>query len=59
MLAEQLSPQTVNTYLSLLAALTGMRWGELVALRWDDPRFDQPWTTARYGGRAADRPGHQ
>jgi integrase len=19
-----------------------MRWGELVALRWDDPRFDQP-----------------
>jgi hypothetical protein len=107
MLAEQLSPQTVNTYLSLLgtilnaavddddylarsplvrksgagrtaatrnqpvprrevwllreqldrligaidpryralvlvAALTGMRWGELVALRWDDPRFDQP-----------------
>jgi integrase len=105
MLAEQLSPQTVNTYLSLLgtivnaavdddylarsplrkerrrphrrhpqpagppprglaaaraagpagrgdrpryralvlvAALTGMRWGEPVALRWDDPRFDQP-----------------
>jgi integrase len=106
MLAEQLSPQTVNTYLSLLgtilnaavdddylvrsplvrksgagrtaatrnqpvprrevwllreqldrlveaidpryralvlvAALTGMRWGELIALRWDDPRFDQP-----------------
>jgi integrase len=100
MLAEQLSPQTVNTYLSLLgtilnaavdddylarspgaqersrpqpagppprglaaaraldrlveaidpryralvqvAALTGMRWGELVALRWDDPRLDQP-----------------
>jgi integrase len=106
MLAEQLSPQTVNTYLSLLgtilnaavdddylarsplvrksgagrtaatrnqpvprrevwllreqldrlveaidpryralvvvAALTGMRWGELAALRWDDPRFDQP-----------------
>src|SRR4029450_614646 len=20
----------------------GMRWGELIALRWDDPRFDQP-----------------
>jgi integrase len=28
--------------LVLVAALTGMRWGELVALRWDDPRFDQP-----------------
>jgi len=106
MLAEQLSPQTVNTYLSLLgtilnaavdvdylarsplvrksgagrtaatrnqpvprrevwllreqldrlataidpryralvlvAALTGLRWGELAALRWDDPHLDQP-----------------
>ena len=28
--------------LVLVAALTGMRSGELVALRWDDPRFDQP-----------------
>jgi integrase len=28
--------------LVLVAALTGLRWGELVALRWDDPRFDQP-----------------
>jgi integrase len=28
--------------LVLVAALTGMRWGELIALRWDDPRFDQP-----------------
>jgi integrase len=28
--------------LILVAALTGMRWGELVALRWDDPRFHQP-----------------
>jgi integrase len=28
--------------LILVAALTGLRWGELVALRWDDPRFDQP-----------------
>jgi integrase len=28
--------------LVLVAALTGMRWGELVALRWDDPRLDQP-----------------
>jgi integrase len=28
--------------LVLVAALTGMRWGELVALRWDDPRFNQP-----------------
>jgi integrase len=28
--------------LVLVAALTGIRWGELVALRWDDPRFDQP-----------------
>ena len=28
--------------LVLVAALTGLRWGELVALRWDDLRFDQP-----------------
>jgi hypothetical protein len=28
--------------LVLVAALTGMRWGELIALRWDDPRFDLP-----------------
>jgi hypothetical protein len=25
-----------------LAALTGLRWGELAALRWDDVRLDQP-----------------
>jgi integrase len=28
--------------LVLVAALTGMRWGELAALRWDDPRLDLP-----------------
>ncbi len=28
--------------LVLVAALTEMRWGKLVALRWDDPRLDQP-----------------
>jgi integrase len=28
--------------LVLVAALTGLRWGELAALRWDDPRLDQP-----------------
>jgi integrase len=28
--------------LVLLAALTGMRWGELAALRWDDPMLDAP-----------------
>src|SRR4029453_6191350 len=28
--------------LVLGAALTGMRWGELVALRWDDPHLDHP-----------------
>jgi integrase len=28
--------------LVLVAALTGMRWGELVALPWDDPGFGQP-----------------
>jgi integrase len=28
--------------LVLVAALTGMRWGELAALRWDDPRLDAP-----------------
>jgi integrase len=37
--------------LVLVAALTGMRWGELAALRWDDPRLDQPWTTAPCAGR--------
>jgi integrase len=26
----------------LVAALTGMRWGELAALRWDDLRLDAP-----------------
>ena len=28
--------------LVLMAALTGMRWGELIALRWDDLRLDAP-----------------
>lgn len=28
--------------LVLVAALTGMRWGELAALRWDDLRLDAP-----------------
>jgi integrase len=28
--------------LVLVAALTGMRWGELVALRWDDPASTSP-----------------
>ncbi len=28
--------------LVLVAALTGMRWGELAALRWDDLRLDHP-----------------
>jgi integrase len=28
--------------LILVAALTGMRWGELAALRWDDLRLDKP-----------------
>ena len=28
--------------LVLVAAQTGIRWGELIALRWDDPRFDLP-----------------
>jgi integrase len=28
--------------LVLVAALTGMRWGELAALRWDDIRLDRP-----------------
>jgi integrase len=39
-LAEAIDPR--YRALVLVAALTGMRWGELVALRWDDPRFDQP-----------------
>jgi integrase len=28
--------------LVVVAALTGMRWGELAALRWDDVRLDKP-----------------
>jgi integrase len=39
-LADAIQPR--YRALVLVAALTGMRWGELVALRWDDPRFDQP-----------------
>jgi integrase len=39
-LAEAIDPR--YRALVLVAALTGIRWGELIALRWDDPRFDQP-----------------
>jgi integrase len=39
-LADAIQPR--YRALVLVAALTGLRWGELVALRWDDPRFDQP-----------------
>jgi integrase len=39
-LADAIDPR--YRALVLVAALTGMRWGELIALRWDDPRFDQP-----------------
>src|SRR6266540_3307713 len=39
-LAGAMSPR--YRALVLVAALTGMRWGELAALRWDDPRFDAP-----------------
>jgi Phage integrase SAM-like domain len=37
--------------LVLVAALTGLRWGELIALRWDDPASTSPWTTAPCWGR--------
>jgi integrase len=40
--------------LVLVAALTGMRWGELVALRWDDPRFDQPLNDGAVVGPISD-----
>jgi hypothetical protein len=36
--------------LVLVAALTGMRWGELVALRWDDPGSTCRLTTGRSPG---------
>jgi len=36
--------------LVLVAALTGMRWGELAALRWDDPRLDAPLHDGAVGG---------
>jgi hypothetical protein len=36
--------------LVLVAALTGMRWGELAALRWDDPRFDLPLNDGAVSG---------
>ena len=39
-LAEAIDPR--YRALVLVAALTGMRWGELAALRGDDPHFDQP-----------------
>jgi len=39
-LVEAIDPR--SRALVLVVALTGMRWGELAALRWDDPRFDQP-----------------
>jgi hypothetical protein len=37
--------------LVLVAALTGMRWGELIALRWDDPASTSPSTTAPCWGQ--------
>jgi integrase len=36
--------------LVLMAALTGMRWGELIALRWDDLRLDAPLHDGAVGG---------
>ncbi len=36
--------------LVLVAALTGMRWGELAALRWDDLRLDAPLHDGAVGG---------
>jgi hypothetical protein len=47
--------------LVLVAALTGMRWGELAALRWDDLRLDQPLDDGAVAraGSAVDRPGVQ
>jgi len=36
--------------LVLVAALTGMRWGELAALRWDEPRLDTPLHDGAVGG---------
>ncbi len=36
--------------LVLVAALTGMRWGELAALRWDDPKLDAPLHDGAVGG---------
>jgi integrase len=39
-LAETIEPR--YHALLKLAALTGLRWGELAALRWEDVRLDQP-----------------
>ncbi len=36
--------------LVLVAALTGMRWGELAVLRWDEPRFSAPLHDGAVGG---------
>jgi integrase len=36
--------------LVLVAALTGMRWGELAALRWDEPKLDAPLHDGAVGG---------
>src|SRR6266545_6397954 len=47
-LAEAIDPR--YRALVLVAALTGMRWGELVALRWDDPRFDLPLNDGAVAG---------
>jgi integrase len=38
-----------------VAALTGMRWGELAALRWDDLRLDRPLDDGGRRARAAAR----
>jgi integrase len=52
-LAEAIDPR--YRALVLVAALTGMRWGELVALRWDDPRFDLPLDDGAVAGPGRQR----
>jgi len=39
-------PTILPPPLVLVAVLTGMRWSELVALRWNDPRSTGLWTAA-------------
>jgi integrase len=43
--------------LVLMAALTGMRWGELAALRWDDPLLDAPLHDGAVGRGGCGSPG--